>query len=133
MIQLEIVTPERKVYSDTVDSVVVPTTTGEIGILPGHIPLLTMLQAGEIAVSKGGRQEYLAVGKGFAECVGDKVSILAERAIVGADIDESAVLDAELRAEEALKGAKEMTPEEIDRLESTVQYARAQMLVRKRR
>ena len=48
---LEIVTPEAKVYEDTVESVVLPTTTGEINILPGHIPLVTEIQAGEIIVS----------------------------------------------------------------------------------
>ena len=50
---LEIVTPEAKVYSDTIDSVVIPTIEGEIGILPGHIPLLTQVEHGELRVTKG--------------------------------------------------------------------------------
>ena len=56
---LEIVTPEAKVYEDTIDSVVLPTTSGEINILPGHIPLVTEIQAGEIIVSKSGDRSGL--------------------------------------------------------------------------
>ncbi len=129
-IHLEIVTPEGKVYADDVDSVVVPTTTGEVGILPGHIPLLTELDGGAITVSKNGANEDLAVSAGFAQCVGDKVSILAEHAINAADIDEAEVAEAQKRAEEALKNSKEMSDEEIEMLESTVQYASIQRLLK---
>src|SRR5688572_12905675 len=88
---LEIVTPEARVYSDTIDSVVVPTVEGEIGILPGHIPLLTQVEHGELRVTKNGRTEWLAVGGGFAQVEGDRVSVLAEHAIGEEKIDESAV------------------------------------------
>ena len=64
---LEIVTPEARVYEDTVDSVVLPTTSGEINILPGHIPLVTEIQAGEIIVSKSGSGQSLAISKEFHE------------------------------------------------------------------
>ncbi len=77
---LEIVTPEARVYSDTIDTVVIPTVDGEIGILPGHIPLLTQMEHGELRVTKGSQTSLLAVGNGFAQIEGDKVSILAERA-----------------------------------------------------
>ena len=63
---LEIVTPEARVYSDTIDTVVIPTLEGEIGILPGHIPLLTQVEHGELRVTKDGMQTYVAIGKGFA-------------------------------------------------------------------
>ena len=56
---LEIVTPEARVYSDTIDSVVIPTVEGEIGVLPGHIPLLTQIQDGELRVSKGATTLWL--------------------------------------------------------------------------
>ena len=78
---LEIVTPESRVYSDTIDSVVVPTVEGEIGILPGHIPLLTQVEDGELRVTKNGQTQWLAVGGGFAQVEGDRVSVLAEHAI----------------------------------------------------
>ena len=78
---LEIVTPEARVYSDTIDTVVIPTVDGEIGILPGHIPLLTQVEHGELRVTKGTTISFLAVGGGFAQVSGDKISVLAEHAI----------------------------------------------------
>ncbi len=92
---IEIVTPEAKVYEDTIDSVVMPTTSGEIDILPGHIPIVTEIMAGELIVSKSGTRQSLAISKGFAQCVGDKISILAEDAIHIDEIDESAVEERE--------------------------------------
>ena len=71
LLLLEIVTPEKKVYSGNADSVVLPTVEGEIGVLPGHIPILTMLDPGELEVSVGVKIEYLAVDKGFAQIYGD--------------------------------------------------------------
>lgn len=126
-LQLEIVTPEARVYESTVDSVVMPTTTGEIGILPGHIPLVTEIQAGEIVVKKEGASESLAISKGFAQCIGDKVSILAEAAIEVQAIDESEVAEAQKRAEEALANAESMSEEEKNLLETTIKYSRAQL------
>src|ERR1044071_8467921 len=105
---LEIVTPEAKVYSDTIDSVVVPTVEGEIGILPGHIPLLTQVEHGELRVTKNGRTEWLAVGGGFAQVEGDRVSVLAEHAIGEEKIDESAVEAALQSAQAKLKEAEHL-------------------------
>ena len=78
---LEIVTPEARVYSDTIETVVLPTTTGEVGILPGHIPLLNEIEHGELRVTKNGQTQWLAVSGGFAQVDGDKVSVLAQPAI----------------------------------------------------
>ncbi len=130
---LEIVTPEARVYSDVIETVVIPTVEGEIGILPGHIPLLTQVEAGELRVSKNGRTEYLAVGNGFDEVDGDKVSVLAESAIDEAKIDEDAVAKAQARAEEALRGRENMDPAEVERLEGVVRFAVAQLGVKRRR
>ena len=130
---LEIVTPESRVYSDVIETVVIPTVQGEIGILPGHIPLLTQVEAGELRVSKNGRTEYLAIGSGFAQIDGDKVSVLAESAIDEAKIDEDAVAKAQARAEEALRGRDNMDPAEVERLEGVVRFAVAQLGVKRRR
>jgi F-type H+-transporting ATPase subunit epsilon len=130
---LEIVTPEARVYSDVIETVVIPTVEGEIGILPGHIPLLTQVQAGELRVSKNGRTEYLAVGNGFAEIDGDRVSVLAESAIDEAKIDEDAVEKAQARAEEALRNRESMDPAEVERLEGVVRFSVAQLGVKRRR
>ena len=130
---LKIVTPEARVYEDTVDSVVLPTTSGEINILPGHIPLVTEIQGGEIIVSKSGEGgQSLAISKGFVQCVGDKISVLAENAIHIDEIDESAVEEAKKRAEEALSTMEKMSDEEIAMLETQVAYARAQILLKQK-
>jgi F-type H+-transporting ATPase subunit epsilon len=130
---LEIVTPEAKVYSDTIDSVVIPTMEGEVGILPGHIPLLTKVANGELRVTKGAQTLHLAVGGGFAEIDGDKVSVLAERAITEEQIDEKAVEDAMKRAEQAMRDAKDMDPNEFEHLQSMVRFAGVQLAVKRRR
>lgn len=130
---IEIVTPEDRVYEDTIDSVVMPTTSGEIDILPGHIPIVTEIQAGELIVSKSGTRQSLAISKGFAQCVGDKISILAEDAIHIDEIDESAVEEAQKRAENALATMEKMSDEEIAMLETQIAYARAQILVKRNR
>ena len=133
---LEIVTPEKEVYSEKVNSVVLPTEEGEVGILPGHIPLLTLLAAGELQVTKEkGELEFLAIDKGFAEIQGDQVTVLTEAAIDIQSIDLSEVEEAQKRAEAALEEAEksDMDPEEIERLEAQVRFSIAQQLAKKRR
>jgi F-type H+-transporting ATPase subunit epsilon len=130
---LEIVTPEAKVYSDTVDSVVVPTVEGEIGVLPGHIPLVTQVAHGELRVTKGSATSWLAVGGGFAQIDGDRVRVLAEHAITEEKIDEHAVEAAMKRAEEQLKAAKDMDPQQYEHLQSLVRYSGVQLAVKRRR
>ena len=130
---LEIVTPEGRVYSDTVDTVVLPTVQGEIGILPGHLPLLTQIEDGELRAQKGNATESLACGRGFVEIAGDKISVLAEQAINVAAIDESAVENACRRAEDALAKKQDLSAEETERLESVVRFAYAQLDLKRRR
>ena len=130
---LEIVTPEAKVYSDTIDSVVIPTVEGEIGILPGHIPLLTQVAHGELRVAKGGGIQFLAVSGGFAEIEGDVVRVLAENAISEDKIDEGAVEAAMKRAEQELANAKTMDPRELEHLQGLVRYAGVQLAVKRRK
>ena len=130
---LEIVTPEARVYSDTIDTVVIPTSEGEIGILPGHIPLLTQVEHGELRVTKGNETKWLAVSGGFAEVEGDRVHILAEHAITEEKIDESAVEAAMKRAEAELKEAKHMDPQQYEHLQGLVRYSGVQLAVKRRR
>ncbi|MGD1030715.1 MAG: ATP synthase F1 subunit epsilon [Opitutaceae bacterium] len=132
-LKLEIVTPAARVYSDTIDTVVIPTLDGEIGILPGHIPLLTQVNDGELRVTKDGKTEALVVGAGFAQILGDKVSVLAESAIEEAQIDENAVEEALRRAEDALRGKQSLEAAEIERLEGIVRFSVAQLGTKRRR
>jgi F-type H+-transporting ATPase subunit epsilon len=106
---------------------------GEIGILPGHIPLLTQVADGELRITKNGRTDTLVIGDGFAEVNADKVSILAENAIEEAKIDEGTVEAAMQRAQEALRGAKDLDPAEVERLEGVVRFAVAQLGTKRRR
>jgi F-type H+-transporting ATPase subunit epsilon len=130
---LEIVTPEARVYSDTIDTVVIPTVEGEVGILPGHIPLLTQVAYGELRVTKGNVTQWLAVSGGFAEVEGDRVSVLAEHAITEEKIDENAVEAAMQRAEQELRLAKDIDPQQYEHLQGLVRYAGVQLAVKRRR
>src|SRR5260221_11504041 len=130
---LEIVTPEARVYSDTIDTVVIPTVEGEVGILPGHIPLLTQVEHGELRVTKDGKTQWLVVSGGFAEVEGDRIHILAEHAITEEKIDEKAVEDALKRAEQQLHEAKHLDPQEYEHLQSLILYAGVQLAVKRRR
>jgi F-type H+-transporting ATPase subunit epsilon len=129
---LEIVTPEARVYSDTIESVVIPTTSGEIGVLPGHIPLLTEVEDGELRVTKNGQTEFLVVGGGFAQVEGDRIRVLAEHAISENKIDEKAVEDALQRAQTQLKDAEHLDPAEFEKLQSMVRFAGVQLAVKRR-
>jgi F-type H+-transporting ATPase subunit epsilon len=130
---LEIVTPEAKVYSDTIDSVVIPTVEGEIGVLPGHIPLLTQVSDGELRVTKGSETLYLAVSGGFAEIDSDRVRVLAESAITEEKIDENAVELAMKRAEQEIREAKQLDPQQLEHLQNLVRYTGVQLAVKRRK
>jgi F-type H+-transporting ATPase subunit epsilon len=105
-IRLEIVTGERLVYSDDVDSVVAPGVDGEMGILPHHAALMTMLQPGELRVKKEGQDMIMAVSGGFMEVLPDKVTILADTAERADEIDETRADQARQRAQERLAEAE---------------------------
>ncbi len=105
---LEIVTPERKVYAEEVNMIIVKGVEGELGILPNHIPLVTPLKIAPITVKKqGSKDEILAVNGGFMEVRKDKVVILAESAELPGQIDVDRAKAAKERAEKRLKDAKQ--------------------------
>jgi len=104
---LEIVTPERKVYAEDVDMVIVKGTEGEMGILPNHVPLVTPLKIAPVTIKKGRSEEVIAVNGGFIEVRKDKIVILAESAELQSDIDEERAKAAKQRAENRLAGKHE--------------------------
>ena len=132
MLHLEIVTPEQKIYSDDVDSVVIPGVEGELGVLPEHVPLMTQLLPGELRVLKGGEELCLAVGEGFVEIGPDKVTVLTDMAVKESEIDESAAEDAVKRAEEAMKEHK-LDDEEYATVKASLQKSLAMIRVKRRR
>ena len=102
-IQLEIVTPERLVYQDEVDSVNVPGVEGELGILPHHAPLVSTLGYGELRIRKGGAEESFAIVGGFVQVRPDKVVVMAETADLASEIDLERAREARREVERALE------------------------------
>lgn len=106
-IHLEVITPERVVFSDDVDFIVVPGFEGELTILPDHIPLFTKLKTGEMRIKKGSQEIYLAVTGGFLEVeLSSKVNILADYAIRSEEVEVVKAEEAKKRAEEAMREKK---------------------------
>jgi len=105
-IRLEFVTPERAIAKDDVDEIQLPGLEGSFGVLPGHAPLLAALKPGEMWFRKGAVKEYAFLAGGFAEVVGDRVSILAAVAEKAEDIDLARAEAAKRRAEERLAAPK---------------------------
>ena len=101
---LEIVTPERLAYSDTVESVQLPGVEGELGVLPHHTPLVSMLGLGELRIRKDGEVETFAIAGGFLQVRPDKVVVMAEMADMAAEIDLAKAEEARKEAERALEG-----------------------------
>jgi F-type H+-transporting ATPase subunit epsilon len=108
-IRLDIVTAEQSVYSDDVDIVIAPGVEGQLGILPNHTPLMTMLQPGELIARKGSEEFSLAVSGGFLEVRPDRVIVLADSAERAEEIDIARAEEAKKRAEQRL--AERYTPE----------------------
>jgi F-type H+-transporting ATPase subunit epsilon len=100
--QLEIVTPDKLVVKDRAEEMQIPGKNGYLGILPGHAPLITELSVGHITYRKGSETRYLCVAWGFAEVLPDKVTILAETAERGEDVDCARAEKAKERAEKRL-------------------------------
>ena len=119
-ILLEIVTPERKVLSETVDIVVAPGELGEFGVLPGHIPFLCKLKIGEIRYRIGAAAVHVAVMGGYAEVLNNQVTILAPAAEAATEIDV-------IRAKAARERAERRVADARDKLE----FARAQAALRR--
>jgi F-type H+-transporting ATPase subunit epsilon len=102
-LQLEIVTPERLAFSDLVDSVVLPGSQGELGVLPHHAPLISTLGIGELRIRKGGNEESFAIAGGFLQVLPDKVVVMAETADMAAEIDLEKAEQARKQAQAALE------------------------------
>jgi F-type H+-transporting ATPase subunit epsilon len=102
-LQLEIVTPERLAFSDEVDSVVLPGVLGELGVLPHHAPLVSMLGIGELRIRKGGTEELFAIAGGFLQVRPDKVVVMAETADMAAEINLEQARAAREEAERAIE------------------------------
>jgi F-type H+-transporting ATPase subunit epsilon len=99
---LEIVTPDRSLIREEIDEVVLPGSDGELGVLPGHTPLLTSLKVGELWYRQGQERHYLAIAFGFAEVLPERVTVLADVGERAQEIDIHRAERAKQRAEELL-------------------------------
>lgn len=113
---VDIVSAEAEIFSGTVEMLIAPAAEGEVGVLPRHTPMLTMLKPGEVrVVREGGEDQYFYVSGGMLEVQPHTVTVLADTAVRARDLDEAAAVQAKERAEQALKDRK-----------SDIDYARAQ-------
>ena len=106
---VNIVTPDGPVYDSEVDMIIAKTASGEIGILPGHIPMVAPLEIGVVKLKKDGKSEYVAVSGGFVEVRPEKVSILAQSAEASTNIDVARAKEAMKRAEQRLQSKQDAT------------------------
>ena len=121
-LQLDVITPERRLLSEQVDSVTLPGAGGELGILPGHTPLISELQTGVLSFARGAETRRLLVSGGFVEINEDRVSVLADLAEFPEEIDAARARTEREEAERRLV-AFTGTPEELETLRA--QLARA--------
>jgi F-type H+-transporting ATPase subunit epsilon len=128
---LEIVTPEKKTFSEEVEMVTLPGVEGEMGIFPNHIPLLTQIASGEVVARRGGQDTLLAVGEGFVEITDSRVAIMTDMAIREEDIDLAKAEEARKRAEERLQ--EKLSDEEEATTRAALLHSLAQLKVKRRR
>ena len=129
-LKLEIITPVETAYSADVQMVTLPAVTGQIGIYPLHVPLLTRMVPGEMIVRKDDRDEFLAVGEGLVEVTGDRVAIVTDMAIAVEEIDAARVEEARRRAEARLRD--KVSDEEVATVNAALARALAQLRVKTR-
>jgi len=130
-LKLEIVTPTGKVYSQDVDMVTLPGQEGELGILPMHVPLITLLGDGEIIAKRGLEEDRLLVTGGCAEITQDHVAVLTVFATPESAIDEGKAEEARKRAEARLK--EKLSPEETALVHASLAHSRAQLKFKRQR
>lgn len=127
MLRLEIVTPEKRVLDAEVDSVTVPTVSGEAGILSHHAPLVSALKPGILTYTTKGAAEKLVVSGGFVEVSGDKVAVLVDTAESADEIDTAAAKLAREDAEKALAAAQSSAIEDTESTREAIDHAAARL------
>jgi F-type H+-transporting ATPase subunit epsilon len=133
---LKIITPTGVALSKEVSSVVLPAADGEIEILPGHLPLLTIIQPGELVAKGENSQEVFAIDSGFAKISSDTIFVLTDESLNIAEADLNEIKKATERAEKALEEARNkrevLDPAEIEKLEAKVKYQMAKISAKMR-
>ena len=120
-LRLEVVSPDGRVFTDDVDSVVVPGIEGELGILPHHTPLVTALGTGELRIRQAGTVQFMLISGGFVEVRPDKVVVMAFVAEHSEEIDAAAAAEARRQAESDLESVHD--PVDLARVRAALQTA----------
>ena len=129
-LKLRIVTPETT-YTEDVEMVTLPGVDGQMGLLPGHIRMMTQMVPGELIVHKDGRDRFLAVGEGLVEVSSERVDILTDMAITAENIDEAKAEEARQRAAARLR--ERISSEEVATVNASLVRSLAQLRVKRRR
>lgn len=129
-LHLKIVTPEKIIFDEDISEVIAETIDGEIGVLPGHLNLMTQIKAGEIRIKQGNKEIPLAIGSGLLQVTGSTATITTDMAEKLEDIDEKAAEEARKRAQEALE--QKLSSEETAVAEAALEKALAQLKVKRR-
>lgn len=132
-IQCEILTQERQLFDEAVDIVVLPGLEGQMGILPNHSPLLTVLGFGEVTVRSSGEEEFFAIGGGYAEIQPDRVIILADSAEHAEEIDIERALKAREEAQQAMSEGVREDPLRYAQIEAALKRAQIRIEISRRR
>lgn len=129
-LHLKIVTPEKEIFDEDVDQVNVPSSEGQLGILPNHVNLMAKVVPGELQIKRGLQTQLLASGSGFIEVVGNQVTLLTDMAEDAEDIDEEAVKEAKTRAEKTLEDV--LSDEEYAETLASLEKSLARLKVKRR-
>ena len=130
-LRLEILTPQGKIFSEDVGMVTLPVVDEQIGVYPQHVRLITQIVPGEVIVSTGGADRFLAVGEGVAEITGEQVVIITDMAIPAEHVDEAKAEEARERAAARLR--EKISDEEVATVNASMARSLAQLQVKRRR
>lgn len=131
---LEIITPEKILFKEEIDELIVPTVSGEIAILPHHVNLLTEIIPGELTIKIKNKEQHLAITGGFLQIAHNSITLLADYAVRSEEIDAKKALEAQKRAEEILKKKAEgISQRDFELAQSEFRRAIAELKVANRR
>lgn len=129
-LNVKIITPEKEIFNEAAEQINVPTLSGEIGILPHHMNLMTKIIPGQFTLKQQGKTHLLATGDGLLQVCNDQVTILTDLAVWEDDIDAKAVEEAKKRAEQALED--KLSDEEYAETMAVIEKSLIQLKVKRR-
>ena len=130
--KLSLVTPERKTFEGDIDQVTIPTSQGNITVLPNHMPVVTELEPGELIIKQGSSETSIASGYGFAQFTVQKVSVLTDLTEEVSEISEKEAEEARKRALEAMKDKERLSSEEYASVAAALEKSLVRLRIKRR-